>query len=64
MAPENKPLIQAFFDAYIKKSRLQTHIGAMLILRREAMHQKEITIINLYTSKVSTPNFIKHTLKY
>jgi hypothetical protein len=28
-----------------------------------AMHQKEITIINLYAPNVSAPNFIKHTLK-
>jgi exonuclease III len=27
------------------------------------IHQKEITIINLYASNVSVPNFIKHTLK-
>jgi hypothetical protein len=27
------------------------------------MHQKEITIINLYIPKVSAPNFIKPTLK-
>jgi hypothetical protein len=27
-----------------------------------ALHQEEITIINLYASNVGTPNFIKHTL--
>jgi exonuclease III len=27
------------------------------------IHQKEITIINLYAPNVSAPNFIKHTLK-
>jgi hypothetical protein len=27
------------------------------------IHQKEITIINLYAPIVSAPNFIKHTLK-
>jgi hypothetical protein len=27
------------------------------------IHQKEIKIINLYAPNVSTPNFIKHTLK-
>jgi exonuclease III len=27
------------------------------------MHQKEITIINLYAPNVNAPNFIKHTLK-
>jgi hypothetical protein len=28
-----------------------------------AIHQKEITIINLYAPKLRAPNFIKHTLK-
>jgi hypothetical protein len=28
-----------------------------------AIHQKEITIINLYAPNVSALNFIKHTLK-
>jgi hypothetical protein len=27
------------------------------------IHQKEITIINLYAPNISVPNFIKHTLK-
>jgi exonuclease III len=27
------------------------------------IHQKEITIINLYAPNISAPNFIKHTLK-
>jgi hypothetical protein len=27
------------------------------------MHQKEITIFNLYAPNVSVPHFIKHTLK-
>jgi exonuclease III len=33
------------------------------ILIKEEIHQKEITIINLYAPNVSVPNFIKHTLK-
>jgi hypothetical protein len=33
------------------------------ILIKEAIHQEEITIINLYTPNVSVPNFIKHKLK-
>jgi hypothetical protein len=33
------------------------------ILIKGAIHQKEIKIINLYAPSVSTPNFIKHTLK-
>jgi hypothetical protein len=33
------------------------------ILIKGAIHQKEITIINLYSSNVSASNFIKQTLK-
>jgi exonuclease III len=31
--------------------------------KKVIIHQKEITIINLYALNVSIPNFIKHTLK-
>jgi hypothetical protein len=34
-----------------------------LILMKGAIHQEEITIIDLYAPNVSAPNFIKHTLK-
>jgi hypothetical protein len=34
-----------------------------IILTKGPIHQKEITIINLYAPNVSAPNFIKHTLK-
>jgi exonuclease III len=33
------------------------------ILIKGEIHQKEITIINLYVPNVNVPNFIKHTLK-
>jgi exonuclease III len=33
------------------------------ILIKGEIHEKEITIINLYAPNVSAPNFIKHTLK-
>jgi exonuclease III len=33
------------------------------ILIKGEIHQKEITIINLYAPNVNVPNFIKHTLK-
>jgi exonuclease III len=33
------------------------------ILIKGKIYEKEITIINLYASKVSAPNFIKHTPK-
>jgi exonuclease III len=34
------------------------------ILIKGEIHQKEITIINLYAPNLNAPNFIKHTLKY
>jgi exonuclease III len=33
------------------------------ILIKGEVHQKEITIINLYAPNISAPNFIKHILK-
>jgi exonuclease III len=33
------------------------------ILIKGEIHQKEITIINLYAPNVNAPNFIKHTVK-
>jgi exonuclease III len=33
------------------------------ILIKGEMHQKEITIVNLYAPNVNAPNFINHTLK-
>jgi hypothetical protein len=36
--------------------------GHYIIIKAE-IHQKEITIINLYSSNVSAPNFFKHILK-
>jgi exonuclease III len=36
--------------------------GHYILIKRE-IHQKEITVINLYAPNISAPNFIKHTLK-
>jgi exonuclease III len=36
--------------------------GCFILIKGE-IHQKEITIINLYAPNVNAPNFIKHTLK-
>jgi exonuclease III len=33
------------------------------MLTKGEIHQKEITIINLYAPNINAPNFIKHTLK-
>jgi exonuclease III len=37
--------------------------GHSILIKGET-HQKEVTIINLYVSNFSVPNFIKHTLKH
>jgi hypothetical protein len=34
-----------------------------VIVIKDTIHQKEITIINLYAYNVSATNFIKHTLE-
>jgi hypothetical protein len=36
--------------------------GHFMLIKGE-VHQKEITIINLYAPNINEPNFIKHTLK-
>jgi exonuclease III len=55
-------------NTYIRQSRLQTYIGQRrqrtLHTKKGAIHQKKITITNLYAPNVSEPNFIKHTSKY
>jgi hypothetical protein len=40
----------------------QNKEGHSILIKGE-IHQKEITIINLYAPKVNAPNFIKHMLK-
>jgi exonuclease III len=40
----------------------QDREGHSILIKGE-LHQKEITIINLYAPNVNAPNFIKHTLK-
>jgi type VI protein secretion system component Hcp len=52
---------------YIRQSRHQTYIGQIRQRRtlhriKGAIHQKEITNINLYAPNVSVPNLIKYTL--
>jgi uncharacterized protein YqeY len=44
------------------KKRKKKKEGHFKLIQR-AIHQKEITIINIYTPNFSTPNFIKDTLK-
>jgi exonuclease III len=53
-------------NTYIRQSRLtlvkQDKDGHFIVIKG-TIHQKEITIINLYVPIVSAPNFIKYTLK-
>jgi hypothetical protein len=51
-------------NTYLGQSSLQTYIeeGHSILIKGE-IHQKEITIINLYAPNINAPNFIKHTLK-
>jgi exonuclease III len=46
-----------------KLKLLKRYREGHFILIKGAIHQEEITIINLYAPNVSSPNLIKHTLK-
>jgi exonuclease III len=55
-------------NTYFEQSRLQTYIAQTRLRRtlhtkKGEIHQKEITIVNLYAANISAHNFIKHTLK-
>jgi hypothetical protein len=41
---------------------VRRHKEGHFIIIKGAIHQEEVTIINLYMPNVSVPNFIKHTL--
>jgi hypothetical protein len=47
------------FKLTLSKRDKESHF----ILIKGAIHQEEITLINLYAPNVSEPNFIKHILK-
>jgi exonuclease III len=46
-----------------KPTLIKRDEGGHSILIKGEIHQKEITIINLYAPNINAPNFIKHTLK-
>jgi exonuclease III len=48
---------------YFKLTLVKRNKEGHFILINEAIHQKEVTIINLYAPNVNALNFIKHTLK-
>jgi exonuclease III len=48
---------------YFKLTLINQDKEGHAILIKRVIHQKEITIINLYVPNVNTPNFIKPTLK-
>jgi hypothetical protein len=47
----------------IKLTSVKRNKEGHFILIKEAIHQEETTIINLYAPNVSAANFIKHTPK-
>jgi exonuclease III len=49
--------------ADIKLTLIKQDKEGHLILTKGEIHQKEITIINLYAPSVNAPSFINHTLK-
>jgi exonuclease III len=48
---------------HIKLTLIEQDKEGHSILIKGEIHQKEITIVNLYAPNVNEPNFIKHTLK-
>jgi exonuclease III len=48
---------------HIKLTLIEQDKEGHSILIKGEIHQKEITIVNLYAPNVNAPNFIKHTLK-
>jgi exonuclease III len=47
----------------VKLTLIKLDKGGHLKIIKGELHQKEITIINLYASNFCAPNFSKHTLK-
>jgi exonuclease III len=50
-------------EADLKPTLIKRDKERHSILIKGELHQKEITIINLYAPNVNAPNFINHTLK-
>jgi exonuclease III len=48
---------------YFKLTLIKRDKEGHSILIKGEIHQKQITMINLYAPNVNVPNFIKHTLK-
>jgi hypothetical protein len=64
MTPENRQEVAILISDKVDfKLTLVKWDKGHSILIKGAIHQKEITIINLYVPNVSAPNFTKHTLK-
>jgi hypothetical protein len=62
MAPKERVAILISDKVDFKLILVKWDKEGHFILIKGAIHQKEITIINIYAPKVSAPNFIKHTL--
>jgi hypothetical protein len=63
IAPQNSQELQYLSQVDFKLTLVKWNKKGYFILIKGAIHQKKITIINLYSSNVSAPNFIRHTLK-
>jgi exonuclease III len=64
MAPQKKAGVAVLISETVDfKFTLIKWDKEHFILIKVEIHQKEITVINLYAPNVSGPNFIKHTQK-
>jgi hypothetical protein len=64
MVPENRQSSNNYLGQHrLKLTLIKQDKEGHFILKKAEIHQKEITIINLYAPNVSAPNFNKHTLK-
>jgi hypothetical protein len=61
MAPKTGRSSNIYNKVNFKLTLVKRDKGHLILIKGE-IHQKEITIINLYAPNLSSPNFIKHTL--
>jgi hypothetical protein len=63
MAPENGRSSNIYIKVDFKLALIKLDKEGHSILIKGEIHQKEITIINVYALNIIASNFIKHTLK-
>jgi hypothetical protein len=63
---EPKKQVEAAILVYdkeeLKTKLVRSNRECCLILIKETTHQEDVTIVNIYTPNIGTPNFIKQTL--